>query len=159
MRSPNSSTGCSAMNNFRRQHVQLSSKLNHPICDSLKPRHNYCHARLSLVTEHTDNYSPTKPQGSRNVVKLVDSDVGAMNRRRPPPPPSIPTSRSFRPVPQATSPDIDISTAREIAETRLVIGLDFGTTFTGRMDFPHQIIATTDAHFRRCVRDPFWDRM
>lgn len=112
----------------------------------------------ALSLSHAHNYSPNRTP--YNVVMVIDIGPVVMNRPRPPPPPTTSTSRPSRFVPQATSPDARTSTAREIEETRLVIGLDFGTTFTGkRIEFSQQIIATTDAYSRRCVCDPYWDKM
>ncbi|KAH7085513.1 hypothetical protein BKA63DRAFT_598156 [Paraphoma chrysanthemicola] len=54
-----------------------------------------------------------------------------MERTYPPPPPSVKTSRSSVSIPQLASPNTNGSMAREIQETRFVIGLDYGTTFTG----------------------------
>ncbi|KAF2827326.1 actin-like ATPase domain-containing protein, partial [Ophiobolus disseminans] len=54
-----------------------------------------------------------------------------MEHPRPPPPPSVPASRSSGSVPRVTSPVLNGNNNRESQETRFVIGLDYGTTYSG----------------------------
>jgi hypothetical protein len=56
-----------------------------------------------------------------------------MERSRPPPPPPpyVPTTRQSGSATQLTLTDTDVNKTREVQETRFIIGLDYGTTYTG----------------------------
>jgi len=101
---------------------------------------------FSLVVAQNRYYFHVYIASLRNLEK--DMKTG-MDRPRPPPPPSGPTSRSSGSVPHATSPPF-----REVQETRFVIGLDYGTTYTGI----HHLICsphlTADNLIRCRIRNP-----
>jgi hypothetical protein len=78
-----------------------------------------------------------------------------MERRRlPPPPPSVPITRLSGSTTHLASFDANGTSDREISETRFIIGLDYGTTCTGKDKSESNVVyVSTDAGNRYRIRN------